>query len=180
MNKRTREMVLAAILTALSILITYSPVKIPVPYTTVTLGSHIPTFISMFVSPWVVIMTVVGSCIGFAMVISPPVSIVVVARAATHLIFALIGCKMIEKRKVNILLIILLTALLHTLTESIAFFSLSPMFMPDSAGLLGTYVTAVSTLVHHLIDYAITIPIAIALGRAKVIPKLSFGVKIGR
>jgi niacin transporter len=173
MNKRTRELVLAAILTALSILITYSPLKVPVPYTTVTLGSHIPTLISMFISPWVVIMTVIGSCIGFAMVIPYPTTIVVVARAATHLLFALVGYKMISDRKTNIFLTILITAILHTLTESAAFFFLAPMFMPDKAGLYGTYITAASTIVHHFIDFAVTIPIAIALGKAKVIPNVS-------
>ena len=117
MNKKTREMVLAAILTALSILITYSPVKLVLPFFTLTVGSHTPTILAMLVSPWVAVMTVIGSCIGFFMTIPAPNSIIVVMRAATHLLFALVGCKMVQDKKVNIYLIILITAVLHALAE---------------------------------------------------------------
>lgn len=169
MNKKTRELVLAAILTALSIIITYSPLKIPVPYTTVTLGSHIPTMISMFISPWVILMTVIGNCIGYAMVIPPPSTIIVVARAATHLIFALIGHKMIFSKKVNIYLIVLITGILHTLAEGVASYLLTPLFFPENAGLYAAYVVVAGTFVHHLADCAVTAPIVLALRRAKIL-----------
>ncbi len=180
MNKKTREMVLAAILTALSILITYSPVKLVLPFFTLTIGSHTPTMLAMLVSPWVAVMTVIGSCIGFFMTIPAPNSIIVVARAATHLIFALAGCKMIKDRKFNIYLIILITGVLHALAEGIIVFALTPLILPGQAALYAAVIALSGTFVHHILDCAITTPIAIALGRAKIIPKLSLKVKIGR
>lgn len=180
MNKKTREMVLAAILTALSILITYSPVKLVLPFFTLTVGSHTPTMLAMLVSPWVAVMTVIGSCIGFFMTIPAPNSIIVVARAATHLIFALAGCKMIKNGKLNIYLIILITGVLHALAEGIIVFALTPLIVPGQLATSAAVIALSGTFVHHLLDCAITTPIAIALGRAKVIPKPSFSVKIGR
>lgn len=50
MKNKTRELVLAAILTALAILITYSPVKLNTGFFTLTLGAHVPTMLAMFIS----------------------------------------------------------------------------------------------------------------------------------
>lgn len=180
MNKKTREMVLAAILTALSILITYSPVKLQLPFFTLTLGSHTPTMLAMLISPWVVVMTVIGSCIGFFMTIPAPNSIIVVARAATHLIFALAGCKMIKDKKLNIYLVVLITGIFHALAEGVVVFALTPLILPGQAVLYAAGIAIVGTFIHHLLDCAITTPIAVALGRAKIIPKLTTTLKIGR
>lgn len=177
MNKKTREMVLAAILTAISILITYSPVKLQLPFFTLTIGSHTPTMLAMLISPWVVVMTVLGSCIGFFMTIPAPNSIIVVARAFTHLVFALVGCKMIKEGKVNIYLVILLTAILHALTEGIAVFALTPLILPDQAALVAALIALSGTFLHHLLDCAITVPIAAALIRTKII---HLNVKVGK
>lgn len=180
MNKKTREMVLAAILTALSILITYSPVKLVLPFFTLTVGSHTPTMLAMLVSPWVAVMTVIGSCIGFFMTIPAPNSIIVVARAATHLLFALAGCKMIKDGKLNIYLIILITGVLHALAEGIVVFALTPLIVPGQLAAPAAAIALSGTFVHHFLDCAITAPIALALVRAKIISKLSLKVKIGR
>ncbi|MBR5808679.1 MAG: ECF transporter S component [Clostridia bacterium] len=180
MNKKTREMVLAAILTALSILITYSPVKLVLPFFTLTVGSHTPTILAMLISPWVAVMTVIGSCIGFAMTIPAPNSIIVVMRAATHLLFALVGCKMIKDKKLNIYLIILITGVLHALSEGIVVFALTPLIVPGQLATSAALIALSGTFVHHLMDCAITAPIAVALVRARVIPKLSLSIKVGR
>ena len=180
MNKRTRELVLAAILTALSILITYSPVKLVLPFFTLTVGSHTPTILAMLISPWVAVMTVRGSCIGFAMTIPAPNSIIVVMRAATHLLFALVGCKMIKDKKLNIYLIILIPGVLHALSEGIVVFALTPLIVPGQLATSAALIALSGTFVHHLMDCAITAPIAAALVRARVIPKLSLSIKVGR
>ncbi|MDD6735554.1 MAG: ECF transporter S component [Clostridiales bacterium] len=170
MNKKTRELVLAAILTALSILITYSPLKLVTPFFTLTLGSHVPTLLSMFLSPWVIVMTVIGSCIGFFLTIPAPNSIIVVARAAMHLIFALAGWKMIKEGRINIFLIILITGLLHALSEGIVVYILTPIILKgEAAAITAATVAFVGTAIHHLIDCAITAPIAAALSKAKII-----------
>ncbi len=170
MNKKTREMVLAAILTALSILITYSPVKIVFPFFTLTLGSHVPTMLALFISPWVTVMTVIGSCIGFFMTIPAPNSIIVVTRAATHIIFALAGIKMIKNGKFNPIVIILVTALLHAGAEGIAVYFLTPIILPGEAALAAASIAFTGTIIHHFIDCAVTAPILIALSKAKIVP----------
>lgn len=170
MNKRTKELSLAAILTALSILITYSPLKLYLPFFTLTLGAHVPTLLAMFVSPWVIIMTVIGSCVGFFMTIPAPNSIIVVTRAAMHLIFALVGYKMIRDGKLNIWLVILITALLHASAEGIVVYILTPIILKGEAAAVTSALIAFSgTAIHHCIDCAISAPIAIALSRTKVI-----------
>lgn len=169
MNKRTREMVLAAILTAFSIIITYSPVKLVLPAFTLTLGSHVATLMAMFISPWVTVMTIIGSCLGFFITIPAPNSIIVVVRAASHIIFALCGIKMISAGKLNIILIVLITGVLHALAEGIAVFALTPFILPDTAAALAAVIAVAGTFLHHMIDCAICAPIALALDRAKIL-----------
>lgn len=170
MNKKTKELALAALLTALSVLITYSPLKLVTPFFTLTLGSHVPTLISMFLSPWVIVMTVIGSCIGFFMTIPAPNSIIVVARAAMHLIFALAGYKMLKSEKFGLTPIILITALLHALSEGIVVYILTPVILKDGTAVLyAAAIAFVGTLIHHFIDCAITAPIVAALKKAKII-----------
>ena len=182
MNKKTREMVMAAILTALSILITYSPVKLDLLFFTLTVGAHVPTMLAMFISPWVTLMTIIGSCIGFFMVIPAPNSIIVVTRAATHATFAFAGIKMIKDGKLNPFVIIFITAILHSLTEGIAVYTMTPVILPDqnTAALSAAGIAFAGTFVHHLIDCAICAPIITALNRAKIVhlpPKFKFRSK---
>ncbi len=178
MNKKTRELVLAAILTALAILITYSPVKLNLAFFTLTPGAHVPTFLAMFISPWVAVMSIIGSCIGFFTAIPSPNNLLVMIRAGLHIIFALIGIKMIDK-KLNIFLVIFLTALIHALAEGIIVTLLTPVIVPNStqAQLVAGQIAAAGTFVHHFIDSAITLPILLALSRAKMLNKPYFLVK---
>ena len=170
MNKKTKELVIASILTALSILITYSPVKLVLPFFTLTIGAHVPTLLAAFVSPWVTLMTVIGSCIGFFMTIPAPNSIIVVVRAATHILFALAGYNMIKKGKINLILIILITAVIHSLCEGLGVYILTPLVLAgDTAAGMAAVIAIAGTFLHHLIDSAICIPILIALKKAKVI-----------
>lgn len=170
MNKKTRELTLAALLTALSLLITYSPVKLNLIFFTLTPGAHVPTMLAMFSSPWVVIMTVIGSCIGFLTALPAPSSILVAIRAATHLVFALWGIRKIKDGRMNMFLIILITALMHALTEGLAVFFLTPVIINvDTAALTAAAIAFFGTFVHHFIDCAITAPILAALSKAKIL-----------
>lgn len=175
MKNKTRELVLAAILTALAIIITYSPVKLNLPFFTLTLGAHVPTFLAMFVSPWVAIMSVIGSCIGFFLAIPAPNNLLVVVRAALHIIFVLAGMKMLDK-KMNIFLVIILTSFMHALAEGIAVYLLTPVIIPDSTttSLWAGWIAAAGTFVHHYIDAAIAAPILYALVKAKLVNRPHF------
>lgn len=180
MNKKTKDLSLAALLTALAILITYSPVKLYLPFFTLTPGAHVPTMISMFTSPWVLVMTVVGSCIGFLTAIPAPNSILVAIRAATHLVFALWGYNQLKKGKMNIFLIVFITAIMHALTEGIAVYFLTPIIVKgDTAAMYAAVIAFAGTFVHHFIDTAITAAIVAALGRAKII-HIPANCKLGR
>jgi niacin transporter len=171
MNKKTKELALASILTALSVLITYSPLKLVLPFFTLTLGAHVPTMLAIFVGPWVTVMTVIGSCIGFFLTIPTPNSIIVVTRAATHIIFALAGIAMLKKNY-NIVLIIAVTAVLHALFEGIAVYILTPIVLEGAtAALTAGGIAALGTVLHHIIDTGITAPILIALTKAKIIKR---------
>lgn len=171
MNKKTKELALASILTALSVLITYSPLKLVLPFFTLTLGAHVPTMLAIFVGPWVTVMTVIGSCIGFFLTIPAPNSIIVVTRAATHIIFALAGIAMLKKNY-NIVLIIAVTAVLHALLEGIAVYILTPIVLEGAtAALTAGGIAALGTVLHHIIDTGITAPILIALTKAKIIKR---------
>lgn len=170
MNKKTKDLVLAAILTALSIIITYSPVKLVLPFFTLTIGAHVPTLIAMFISPWVALMTVIGSCLGFFMTIPAPNSIIVVVRAATHILFALGGYSMLKKGKMNLIVIVLITAIIHAISEGASVFVLTPLVLSsDTAAGTAAVIALSGTFLHHIIDSAICIPIMIALKKAKII-----------
>ena len=171
MENKTKELALASILTALSVLITYSPLKLVLPFFTLTLGAHVPTMLAIFVGPWVTVMTIIGSCVGFFLTIPAPNSIIVVARAATHLIFALAGISMLKKNY-NIFLIIILTAVLHSLAEGVVVYILTPIILDNAtAAYTAGGIAALGTILHHAIDSAITAPILIALTKAKIVKR---------
>lgn len=86
MNNKVKQMVYAGLLTALAIIIPiqFSFLKIFVPPAfTATLAAHVPMMLSMLISPFVAVIVGIGSTLGFAITGLP---IVVVARAATHII----------------------------------------------------------------------------------------------
>ncbi len=175
MKNSTRELVLAAVLTALSIVITYSPVKLNLGFFTLTLGAHVPTMLAMFISPHVAVMTVIGSCIGFFTAIPAPNNLLVMIRAALHLIFVFVGMKMLSKN-MNIFLVIVVTSLLHSIAEGVAVYLLTPVIIENSttAALVAGEIALGGTFVHHYIDSAITAPILLALSRAGLVKKPYF------
>ena len=175
MKNSTRELVLAAVLTALSIVITYSPVKLNLGFFTLTLGAHVPTMLAMFISPHVAVMTVIGSCVGFFTAIPAPNNLLVMIRAALHLIFVFVGMKMLSKN-MNIFLVIVVTSLLHSIAEGVAVYLLTPVIIENSttAALAAGEFALGGTFVHHYIDSAITAPILLALSRAGLVKKPYF------
>lgn len=172
---KTRDIVFAALLTALSILITYSPLKMPLPQPfTVTIASHVPTMIAMFINPWVTILTAIGSCAGFLMVFPAPMNVIVMLRAAMHIIFGLLGIWMMNKKNINIFIVIVVTSLVHAGLEAIVVWGLTPFLTPgkitsESPIQFITWTTFIGTLFHHYLDCAITAPILYALTKAKLI-----------
>jgi len=139
----TKKLTLAALLTALAIIIPFAVFfKVVIPPFTATLGSHIPMFISMFLGPEVAIMAGIGSALGFTLNLGPLVG----ARAFMHVFVGLLGAKLIKKGmsygKVSAI-----TAPLHGLLEVLV---VMPFIDFDVYKLL--VITGVGTILHHFAD----------------------------
>ena len=94
-NNKIYTMSISALLCALGIVIPMiSPIKITLEPASFTLASHVAIFISMFISPFTAIFVSVGTTLGFLLGGFP---IVVVMRAATHVIFAFVGAFILKK-----------------------------------------------------------------------------------
>lgn len=176
-RNKMSEFTITGLLTALAIVIPMiMPVKVLMPPFTATLASHLPLIVSMFISPFSAIITALGSAIGFYVTMSP----IVAARAATHVIFTLAGAYMIRKHA-NAYLTILVTMILHSASDMLIVYIIAGA--AGMSGLLNNqamgyvmWVIAIGTSIHHLVDYAIAIPIINILNKAKFIDyKFKFG-----
>lgn len=158
-SKSIKSLTIAGLLTALAIVIPLFMPKLPVPQPfSVTPASHLAVILSMFVSPFTVVCTVIGSTIAFFAVLGP----VVAMRAFSHLLFALVGCYMLKKRY-NLILTIIVTAILHALGEVLVVYVFSLFGMADATMYFMWGVTGGITLLHHCFDFAISMIVYKAL-----------------
>lgn len=94
-NSNLNSMVVSALLCAIGIVIPIiSPLKIALEPASFTLASHVATFIAMFISPSTAIFVALGTAAGFLLAGFP---VVVVLRAASHIIFAIVGALYLKK-----------------------------------------------------------------------------------
>ena len=178
-----KQTVIAAMLTALSLIIAVASIKLPLPAPfSITIASHVPTIIAMFISPWVAICTVLGSTLGFLISLGP----VVALRAASHIFFVLCGTYWLKKNW-NAYLVLFLTSLIHALGEAVVSLVFGPMFgfniaapvsftfIPFIAQTFGPVmdfvinIVFVMTALHHFVDSIISVCILIPLERAGII-----------
>ena len=122
-QNQTKFLVFAAILVAFGILIPMMmPVKVVIGPASFTLASHVPVFIAMFISPKIAILVALGTSLGFLLAGFP---IVIVLRAVSHLLFAIVGAILIQKRSsllekpLSTFLLALFLNVLHGLAEFI-------------------------------------------------------------
>ncbi len=152
-----KNMVLSALLIALAIFIPMISFRITLPYFTMTLASHVPVLLSMFLNPVCAVLVAVGSFVGFLF----SATIEVALRALTHVIFAFVGAYMLKKNA-NIFLVLLVTMLLHAVCETLVMgcFGFQMLGMDQAVSFGGQLavagIIAGLTMVHHLIDSAIT------------------------
>ena len=98
---KSRELAISGLLIAVSIIIPmFSPVKIVLEPASFTLASHVPIFLAMFISPQVALSVAAGTALGFAFAGFPPV---VVARATTHLVFAVLGAVYLKRHPLELM-----------------------------------------------------------------------------
>ena len=162
-----RSMIVAALLCAIGIIIPmFSPIKFAVEPVSFTLASHVAIFIAMFISPGAAAFVALGTTVGFFFGGFP---LVIVARAATHIIFALIGAFTLKKWPEimdsiwKLAIFAFIIAVVHGASEILA---VTPFYMSNgmtvgyySKGYVTTVVllVGVGSIVHSMVDFCIAL-----------------------
>ena len=168
---KVKNLVLAAMLTAVSIIIpiAFTGLKLVIGPYTATLASHVPVILAMFISPFVAVIVAIGSFLGFLIAVPNPI---VAFRALTHTIFALVGAYMLMKRY-NVILTLGITGILHSIAESlVVLLALNGGWQEPTPGYANTVLillTAGGTFIHHCIDSAIALAVYKPLKSSKVV-----------
>lgn len=162
-KQKTRDLVLASLLTALGILIPIiMPIKVVIGPASYTFGSHIPINMAMFRSTKTTAIVALGTTIGFIVSGFP---ITIVLRALSHIIFATIGAAYLKKAvdvlpKVGSRMVFsFLINLLHAVFEVIVVYLLTVLgTTASSENFLFTLIVLVGlgTLVHGMIDFELS------------------------
>ncbi len=146
---KAKEIVTSALLAALSLLIPIAfggYLKIYIPPFSATLASHVPSMISMLVSPTAAVMVGLGSTLGFLLIMGP----VVAARAFVHVFFGLTGALMIKKG-LSFQKALILVAPIHAIGEAL-------IVLPLGFDLYTAFVVVgIGTLLHHFLDSAVSV-----------------------
>lgn len=181
MNRKNpiQSMTIAALLAAIGIVIPMFAPKIILEPASYTLASHVPIFIAMFISPYIAVAVAIISAIGFLLAGFP---IVVVLRASSHIVFALIGAFLLKKNK-NMLSTMsgtvffgLLMALIHAVSEvtvvTLFYWGNNMTGAYYDKGYLVSVIllVGVGTIVHSMIDFTIALLIWQPLQRVVTIP----------
>ena len=157
-QSQTKSLAFSAILVAFGILIPMvMPIKVVIGPASFTLASHVPVFMAMFIAPQVTFMVALGTSLGFLLAGFP---IVIVLRAVSHLLFAMIGAVLLQRypklldNATSRLLLALGLNLLHGLAEFVVVLSLTTgsqltmSYVWSLVGLIG-----LGSMVHGCIDY---------------------------
>ncbi len=170
-NLSTKNMVITALLIAFGIIIPtafgFLRVILP-PAFTATLTAHVPIFVAMFISPTSAIFTAIGTAIGFLV---SGLDMVVTVRAASHIVFAIVGAYMLKK-KMNVITTGIVTAVIHAICEAVVvyvFLALGWTASNEPFVKVAFYTTGIGTLVHHAIDYVIALILIKALSKTKAL-----------
>lgn len=167
MNQKTKvqTMSISALLCAIGIVIPMIAPKIVVGPASFTLASHVPVFIAMFISPIVSIVVSLVTGIGFLIAGFPPV---IVLRALSHIIFALIGAFILKKNNHILLsptkgvLYGAVLSLIHGVTEVLVvtwfYFGGQTTAMYENGYFISVIVlVGLGTFVHSMVDLGIAI-----------------------
>jgi niacin transporter len=160
---KTRDLVLAGLLTAISLLIPlvfrgWLQIAVPAIGFSATLASHVPTMLAMAIGPWVAVAAGLGSAFGFLITLGP----IVASRAFTHAVWGLIGALAVRGGW-PLLWALGLTLPIHALGEG------AVVWVATNSLQAGAVVTG-TTMLHHTLDGAITLSVFAALRR--VLPGL--------
>lgn len=176
-----KKMTAAGLLIAIGILIPMiMPFKIMIEPASFTLASHVPIFIAMLISPGMAAAVAVGTTIGFFL--STP--IVIAMRAATHLVFALLGSFYLQKRPVTlsspvrVTLFSFVIGLIHAVCEVAvvtAFYfggSMGEAFYTMGFVYTVVLLIGVGSVIHSMVDFAIALAVYKVLAKQRSFAEL--------
>ncbi|WP_346929228.1 ECF transporter S component [Clostridium sp.] len=152
MKTNLKKMVISSLLIAMSIIIPviFGPfLKVYIPPFSATLAAHVPMFIAMFLGPFEAAVVGIGSVVGFFFAIPDPI---VAMRASSHIVVGYIGAKMIMK-KMSYGKVVAFTAPIHGIFEGLV------VLIFTGNIILSLVVTGIGTIIHHIVDGIISIPI---------------------
>ena len=168
---------MSGLLTAIGLIIPmFSPVKIIIEPASFTLASHVAIFIAMFISPAVAVSVAAGTAIGFLLGGFP---IIIVLRAASHIIFAFMGSIYIHKisknrlSAINLRVFSFFIAAIHSVCELVVVSTFYFGGNISSAHLEKGYFMSVlllvglGTLIHSMIDFEIAHIVLLPLKKQK-------------
>ena len=177
-NKNTMKLAITGMLIAIGLIIPmFSPVKIIIEPASFTLASHVAIFIAMFISPAVAVSVSIGTTMGFFFGGFP---IIVVLRAATHIIFSLAGSlyiHKISKKRLTALKLRIFSfciAIIHAVGElvvvSIFYFgkNIGPAYIKQGFITSVLLLVGLGTVIHSMVDLEIANVIMIPL--KKILP----------
>jgi len=159
------KLTMSGILIAIGLIIPmFSPIKIVLEPASFTLASHVAIFIAMFISPSMAVSVALGTTVGFFLGGFP---IIIVIRASTHVVFALVGAfylHKISKKRLSVVKLRLFSfcvAVTHALGELIvvSFFyfdgNISAAYFEQGFALSVLLLVGLGTVIHSMIDFEI-------------------------
>ncbi len=174
MKKSIQSLTLSSLLMSIAIIVPMiSPIKILIEPASFTLGSHIAIIIAMMISPSIALSVEIGATIGFFLAGFP---ITVVLRALSQIIFVYIGAIIIKNKpnlfhsNIKTMIFILLTGLIHASAEVLI--SL-PLYTADSIIYHIFILVGIGTLIHHSVDFILSLIIYKILLKSKTLQSLS-------
>lgn len=164
LKTKTATITQTALLTAIGILIPLvMPIRMVIGPASFTLGSHVPTMLAMFISPAVAAIVALGTALGFFLGGFP---IVIVLRAASHILFAFLGALYLKQLKKPLGSLLSLSIFnftinfIHALAEVVVVtlitgFSFNRNYFYSVFLLVG-----LGTLIHGIIDFILALYLA--------------------
>ena len=165
MQINIHKLVISGLLIAIGLIIPiFSPIKIIIEPASFTLASHVAIFIAMFISPVVALSVAVGTTMGFFI---GGFSIIIVLRAATHIVFAMIGSFYLRRiskdalSAINLRIISFFIAVIHALCElvvvSVFYFNgnVSPAYFEQGFPMAVLLLVGLGTVIHSMVDFEI-------------------------
>lgn len=172
-----QRMAVSALLIAIGIVIPmFSPVRFVLEPASFTLASHVAIFIAMMIHPGMAVTVALGTTLGFFIGGFP---LVVVLRAATHVVFACVGAFYLKKRPATLespmkthifsLLIGVLHALCEVAVVSVFFFGGNVAGTYYEKGFLFSVILLVGVggIIHSMVDFEIALVIVKALSKQR-------------